>query len=197
MTVQTYPATPKPFYTYSLNESFQTILSDFEGQNQVAQAVARFAKREFVLGYRTKDILTEWYLIHDFFKARYGAYDPFWFVDPAQRKWTDEYVGRGTAGALTLDLHSKTTTVASLAIYEDGVAQVKDTDFTFVSGGGGAGSDRITWISGHYPAFGCLITSDFIGNLRIKGRLADTFSDQTVSNKFIDIKEIRIKEVQW
>lgn len=202
MTIQTYPTSPLPSYPYQFQAAFKTLINEFDAGNEQRRMLRRFPKRTVTLVYNNIEYSTDWYPIENFFHQRFGGYDSFWFVDFAKRKWVDEYVGRGTAGALTLDLHSKTTTVATLKIYEDAVEQVKDTDYTFVSGGGEAGSDRITWIAGHYPATGALITSDFEGFLRIKARLSDQFSD-SISAKIGsvatigDIQTVTLSEVQW
>jgi hypothetical protein len=45
------------------------------------------------------------------------------------------------------------------------------TDYTFISGGGAASRDRITFVS--YPAAASLITSDLTGYLAIKSRFQD------------------------
>ncbi len=197
MTVQIYPTSPIPYHVYVFSEEYQTVISEFTGQNEQALQLRRFPKRTFQVQYENIDLNSEWYLIENFFKARKGQYEAFWFLDLIKRKWTDEYVGRGTAGALTLDLHSKTTTAASYTIYEDAVAQVEDTDYTFVPGGGLAGVDRITWIVGHYPALGALITSNFTGYLRAKVRMDDRFSDEFITSTIGGIKTITLREIQW
>jgi hypothetical protein len=73
-------------------------------------------------------------------------------------------VTRITCNSVTFDLPSLgTTNDATCVVYLDGAMAIK----TFVSGGGGGGSDRVTF--GSFPGQGVLITADFIGKLRIKG----------------------------
>ncbi len=201
-----YPSVPKFNYSYGLEQSFKTLISEFDGGNEQRRRLLRFPKRSVTLVYKNL-LKASRDTIHDWYSDYYGAYGDssgnlFYFFDQALRHWKDEYVGRGTGGALTLDLHSKTTTSgATLVIYEAGVAQTVDVDYTFVSGGGTEGADRITWIVGHYPATGCLITSDFNGYLRVKARFAEdgwseeipTFSAGVPVFNF----QVKISEVQW
>jgi len=197
MPLDTYPITPVPSFDVLYSEEFKTIVSTFLGANEQRQSTMRFPKRTRALPYDVLDISTEWYLIRDFYRKNRGGWIAFWFLDFDQRKITDEYMGRGTGAALTLDLHSKTTVAASYAIYEDSVLQVENTDYTFVSGGGEAGVDRITWIAGHYPALGALITSDFKGYLRMKMVMGDKFSGRWFSPKYDKLEIIPLREVQW
>jgi hypothetical protein len=123
-----------------------------------------------------------------------------------------------TYNTLTYDLPSKTTTSdATLIAYIDGVActtssaliaeaggpitteaggliitEASGIDYTFVSGGGGGGADRITFTT--YPTTGSLITADFEGYLRIKATMPDKFSDDMVANNIANIGAIRISE---
>jgi hypothetical protein len=197
MTIQIYPTSPIPYRILIFSEEYQTLISEFTGQNEQALMLRRFPKRTIQVQYQNIFLDSQWYLIENFFKARKGQYEAFWFLDLIQRKWTDEYVGRGTGEALTLDLHSKTTVAGTYVIYEDGVAQIEDTDYTFGSGGGLAGVDRITWKSSHYPALGALITANHKGYLRIKARMDDRFSDEFTMPTIGSIKTITLREVQW
>jgi hypothetical protein len=104
-------------------------------------------------------------------------------------------LGSGTtSNSKTYDLHGLTCSGES--IYVDSVLKTGGgTDYTFVSGGGGAGGDRIQFAS--YPATGSLITSDFTGYLRIKGRFGeDELSETMVKLNCISLKST-IQEVQW
>lgn len=167
MTIQTFPSTPIPAYSIIFEEGFETTVSEFQGENEQRLMGVRFPLRTVTLPYVRKTPTGDWATLHDFFRDRFGGYESFYFVDLEEANWKDEKVGRGTAGAGPFDLPSISTTVASLAVYVGGVLQVKDTDFTFISGGGGASSDRIQFITGHYPATGVLITANFTGKLRL------------------------------
>ena len=201
-----YPSSPKFNYALGLDENFKTLISEFDGANEQRRMLIRFSKRSPSLVYQNK-VKSDYDIIHDWYRTYYGAYGDssgnlFYFFDQAFRHWRDEYVGRGTGAALTLDLHSKTTTNdGTLVIYEAGVVQTVSVDYNFVSGGGTEGADRITWIAGHYPVAGCLITSDFNGYLRIKARFAkDGWHDdiQNFSQGFPLFNfATQLQEVQW
>ncbi len=195
MTIELYPVSPIPSNTaYSVESSFNTAINNMDSGAEVRRKLIRFGKRTFTLGYNNKLVASR-NTIHDFFMARGGAYDSFWFLDFKARSWYDEYIGRGTGAALTIDLHTKTTT--SYAIYVDGVLKTGGgTDYTFVSGGGTAGVDRLTWVN--FPAAGSLITGNLTGYLRIKGRfLTDGWKESHPVIFNLHSFEVSIFEVQW
>ncbi len=191
-----YPTSIIPSNTeFEVESSFNTLISNFDSGAEQRRRLVRFAKRLYTVGYNNF-VTTDRDTIHDFFRARFGAYESFWFLDFKARNWYDEYIGRGTGAALTIDLHTKTTTV--YVIYVAGVLQVVNVDYTFVSGGGTAGVDRLTFIAGHYPAVGALITGNLKGLLRIKGRFAaDGFKESQPAISTFHTFEISIQEVQW
>lgn len=152
------------------------------------------------------------------FKAAAGAHDVLW------TKPTDEvattiagiagYAIRARVSAYTsvttqpkgsqawkgtryYDLHSLTTN--PYVIYVDGVAKTGGgTDYTFISGGGDAGADRIRFTA--MQTIGSLITSDLTGFLRIKGRMGDdTFPEEMVAptNGGVFNIQLKVAEVQW
>jgi len=112
---------------------------------------------------------------------------------------TTRPLGSGcTSNSYTYDLHGLTCSV--VAVYIDGVLKTGGgADYTFVSGGGGAGADRITF--GDYPSVGALITSDFTGYLRLKARLGDDiFNEEIVpGSQGLLLYNIgsKIMEIQW
>lgn len=116
MSTAVYPGSPLPSWTYPFEESFQTLVSDYQGQNRQGQIQQRFAMKGFSLTYKNTNLLTEWPTVHNFFRKRRGGGDPFWYFDFWSRPWTDEYVGYG--GPLPLDG----------AIADDGGSQTDETD---------------------------------------------------------------------
>jgi hypothetical protein len=201
-----FPEVPEIAYPLKLIRSYKTLIFEADSGLEQRRRRARFPKRRAILTYppmpkADRDVIADW------FSDYHGMYgdangDLFYFFDQAFRHHKDEYVGRGTGAALTLDLHSKTTTPgATLIIYEDDVAQIADTDYTFVSGGGTEGADRITWIAGHFPATGALITSAFNGYLRIKARFAvDEMEEEIFTFSGTEAMyriSIPLQEVQW
>jgi hypothetical protein len=174
---------------------FKTLINEFDSGVEQRRKLLRFSKRTFSLSYKYKTRAAR-DVIHDFYRLMAGAYEAFWFVDLQDRKWVDEYVARGNGSTVTFDIHSKSTISTSLKIYIDGVEKIKDTDWTFVSGGGGAGADRVTF--GSAPSSGALITSDIgSGYLRIKGRFnTDSFKEEVPVKGLITFS-VDIAEVQW
>ncbi len=77
-----------------------------------------------------------------------------------------------TINSKTFDLPTVTTTSADLVVYiDDEEIAGSGVDYTFVSGGGAGGRDRITLMA--YPTTGALITCDPPGYLCIKARLGE------------------------
>lgn len=108
---------------------------------------------------------------------------------------TTRPLGSGcTSNSHTYELHG--VTCSSYTIYIDGVAKTGGgADYTFVSEGGGAGADRITFTA--YPSVGTLITSDFTGYLRLKARLGDDSFKEDVKYKGLHTVGLAVNEVQW
>jgi len=73
-----------------------------------------------------------------------------------------------TLNSMTMDIPAILTSTSDLVIYENGTST---TAYTVSTSGGSGGSARITFTD--YPSSGSLITGDFTGNLRIKGRFKD------------------------
>ncbi len=117
-------------------------------------------------------------------RARVSAYTSITTQPKGTQAWTS---------TKTFELPSKTTdNDATLITYIDGVATAK----TFISGGGAGGADRIAFAT--TPADGTLITADFTGFLRIKGRLDDRFRheyfEEGESGGYSKFETIKINE---
>jgi hypothetical protein len=119
-------------------------------------------------------------------RARVSAYSAITTQPKGTQAW---------CGSRYYDLHGKTT--SSQAIYKNGTALTVTTDYSIISGGGEASADRVKLVA--MPAVGDLITSDFIGFLRIKGRFkTDTFQEDIVGlSKSLYSFKTEIQEVQW
>jgi hypothetical protein len=104
---------------------------------------------------------------------------------------------KGTSASFntkTYDLHGKTCT--SVVVYVNGVQKTGGgTDYTFVSGGGAALADRITFVS--YQTQGHLITADYDAYARIKARFSDDVYQETMPTKDNFNANIGVYEVQW
>ena len=174
-----------------MEDEYITEISVYQGMNEQANSLTRFPKRTFMVGYNLVNLATEWYTIHNFHTSLRGQWDVFWFFDFLSRNWTDVYVGVGDGATTTFDLHSKNTVNdSSLIIKVNGTPVSK----SFSSGTGTGGADRVTITA---PAIGHLITSDFKGQLRIKARKADKFSDKFDLDESGNIEAFLIREVQW
>jgi len=207
-----YPESPKFSHALISGRDFVTRISKFGGQpagtfNEQRNRQITFPIGTFTLLYKNL-LVADRNTVYAWWRNYHGAYGDstgvnFHFFDQALRGWYGEYMGRGTGNALTLDFPGKTlTNDATLIVYEDDVAQVKDTDFTFVSGGGTEGADQATWIVGHYPAVGAMITCSFNGYLRIKARFAeDGWSEEvpTVNGAGVLVYnfQTKLQELQW
>jgi hypothetical protein len=69
------------------------------------------------------------------------------------------------------DLPSKDTSEATLKIYLNGIEKTVNTDWFFIPGTGEGGADQVGMINALVS--GDLLTTDFDGNLRIRGRFKE------------------------
>ena len=182
---------PSLYYGFPLplEEEFKTRISDFESGQEQRQRCWAFPRRTVNLESRNNP-QTEINALWKFYRERYGAYEAFWFVMPTNDDYYNEYVGRGDGLTKTFDLPSIGTAPASLTVYVDG----GDTEVLFVSGGGQASSDRITFSAA--PDEGALITADFYGRLRLYARFGqDKLTRELFSvllyNASLEIREIK------
>lgn len=101
-----------------------------------------------------------------------------------------------TVNSKTYELHSKTTTSATLKVYVNDVLKTGGgADYTFVSGGGASGADRITFTA--YQTQGYLITDDHEGYLRLKMRFAEDGYLETPVAKDMFSVETSLVETHW
>jgi hypothetical protein len=189
MTLEVWPTSPPPSFSYPLEDEYETVISVAEGTNEVAQMNRRFPKRGFAIGYDSIALGTDWATIHNFHTARLGAYETFWFFDFLSRPWTDIKVGRGDGSTTTFDLPSKNTVNDSSLIIK-----VNDTPVSksFSSGTGLGGADQIIIAA---PALGALITAAFKGQLRLKARKADRFADKFDLDEYGKIEVFQIRGI--
>ncbi len=136
--METYPSTPTGSYPLKLKAQWNTRVSDFESGTEQRVKVWATPKRNISITY---DILsdTEIATIWDFYTARQGSFEAFWFFHPNSRAWKSEYIDRGDGSTTLFDLPCKNTDSGALVVYINSVV----TPATFTSGGGGGGADRI------------------------------------------------------
>ncbi len=190
MTLQVYPADPKPSYSYVLDHQFRTLVSEFESGKENRRSMWRFPKRTFSLIYRVARMTdAERNVLYEFYETRKGSYEAFWFFDFIRRKWIDQYVGYGNGSAAVFDLPSMTTTQFP-RVFVAGVERTRVSHWNFLAGGGQGGADRIQFTAGNIPGAGQLITTNLEGFLRIKGRFKD---DKMTEELFtVDLTNISI-----
>jgi hypothetical protein len=137
-------------------------------------------------------------ILWNFYQARKGTFEPFYFYSLESTEWESCYIGIGDGTTVTFDLPGKST--SNVIIYQDGVelrsagtmdiiledeeslsAEDGDTiiregpeDYTLHIGGGAASADRITFATA--PAENDLLTCDFTGYLRIRCRFQEELS---------------------
>lgn len=150
-----------------ITDQWKTTITPMEsGCNENRTKRWRFPKRSVNIPYsrdEAADVSAAWL----FYRARSGAYEPFWLIVPTEdvEPYEDEFIARGDGITQSFDLPGKTTTLRS--VYVDGV---EDATATYASGTGEAGVDRVTFSS--VPAEGALLTADFTGYLRLRARFA-------------------------
>jgi hypothetical protein len=131
--------------------------------------------------------------MYEFYQARAGSYGAFvWFESTgigAYKTYSSEYVGGTGTTTLVFNLPSKGATSRTVNV---GGAASATANYTYSSGGGADGADKITFISSdaggiHAPASTNYITYDFTGRLKIRCRFTedrlswDNFYDRVIN----------------
>lgn len=163
MSLPVFPQNLALSYSIDIDEEYKTLTTDMESGSEQATRCWAFPKRTVKLKCDRidEDIIKD---LWQFYRARHGAHETFYYIFPDLRHWYDEYVAQADGELTTFDLPSLSTVETSLTVYVDAV----ETSVSFASGGGDAGADRITFDPA--PALGAVITADFLGKLRLRGR---------------------------
>lgn len=191
-----FPSTTDPGYPLEISNNWKTLKTSVgEGREQRRKRWSA-PQRSLTLKYQglTQTRIDE---LYNFFMARKGSYDPFYFFSPLKNlggsfpSYVKEYVGLGDGTTTIFELPSKSTTPGTLIIYNNGIV----ASATFLSGGGDAGVDRIQFSVA--PVAGNIITADFTGQWRLRARFTnDSFSKELFTaalfNSGIEIREVRI-----
>lgn len=160
-----YPEDPRPRFPVVIEPEWRTIVAASDSgveQRRRGNLAERFNVR---LAYRrltAAQMQTLW----GFFMARRGAYEAFWFYDWASLAHAGLFVAVADGVRTVFDLPGKETSGQS--VYLDGTVQ--SAGVAYLAGGGDGGADRVSFATA--PAAGALITSDFIGRLRMRVRFA-------------------------
>lgn len=173
-----YPASPVPKYPVDLTAVWKTVISAFDAANEQRRQKQTYAKYDVSLVYdRLSDANIA--ILWNFYMARKGAYEAFYFYTLESADWGGLYIGVGDAAEVTFDIPGKTT--SSQAIYVNG-ALVDPGDYTMVVGGGTENSDRVTFDTA--PALNAIITCDFTGYMRIRCRFEE---DKMTRQRFLHL----------
>lgn len=117
--------------------------------------------------------ITDAQTVYDFFMARKGSFESFYFFDPSPdagivTSYDNLYIGAGDASTEVFNLPGKST--SNQVIYIDGAEQTLTTDYVILTGGGDGSADRVDFVTP--PADSETIACDFTGKLRINCRFA-------------------------
>jgi len=167
----TFPADPVPVFPVLLTQRWKTVVTAMDGQNEQRKKKASWPKYDVSL---TFDVLaqSEFRTLWDFYLARGGAFEEFWFFTYETDTWPAQYVGTGDGETTTFDLPGKSTSTQT--IYVDGEAQ--GSGFSILTGGGGGSADRVQFSAA--PSAGAVISAAFTGYLRCRMRFEDDTMDR-------------------
>lgn len=162
-----FPVSPAPQYPYDLSIVWKTIISSFDSAVEQRRQKQTYAKYDVSLIY---NVLTEseFQTLWNFYVARKGAYEAFYFYTPETSDWQGLYCRTGDGATVTFDIPGKSTSAHT--IYNNGIV-VSPTGYTITYGGGTEGSDRVTFNVA--PAQNAIITCNFTGFMRIRCRFEE------------------------
>jgi len=168
----TFPESIYPRYPIQIIPIWDTLIHTADSgaeQRRQKSLYPRFDVKFSLYGLSYSDAQTIW----DFYMARKGAFEPFYWFDPspdmgAVTSYDDLLVGTGDDETEVFDLPGKST--SSQVIYVDGVTQTLTTDYVILTGGGSGSADRVDFVTA--PATTDTISCDFAGKLRVYCRFA-------------------------
>lgn len=163
-----YPETPKPQMPYQLTTNWKTIVSAFDSGKEQRRQKQLYEKYDIVLTYNAlslADMATLW----NFYVARKGSFEAFYFYTLETGSWTNLFIGMGDGATHIFDLPGKST--SSQKIYNNGVLQTLTTDYSIVAGGGVEDSDRVNFVAA--PTANDILTCDIAGYMRIRCRFEE------------------------
>jgi len=162
-----YPVLPRGIDPVIVTPNWKTITSNADSSKEQRRQKWSFPKYDVQIKYGTITPRSSMQIIWDFYMARKGSAEAFYYYAKYSGSHNAQYVGYGDAADTIFDLPGKST--SSQAIYIDGVVQVGG--YSILTGGGAEASDRVEFVAA--PADGELITCDFNGFLRIRCRFAE------------------------
>ena len=161
-----FPEDVKLSYPLQISPRWRTVVTAFDGGWEQRARKDDFAVYDVTLRI-DKVSKTDFLKIWEFYQARKGAYEAFYFFVPYPDTYKGLYVGVGNGSTTTFDLPGKSTSARS--IYLDFALQ--SSGYSILDGGGAEGADRVQFASA--PADGMIISCDFTGLMRIRCRFRE------------------------
>jgi hypothetical protein len=163
-----FPTAPIPTWPYDIKINWKTTVSDFDSGKEQRRQKNLYPKYDVTLTYPPLSLVNI-QILWNFYQARRGTYEAFYFYSLEEAQWNGCFIGVGDGGTTTFDLPGKSA--ASIVIYYNGVAT---TLYTLGVGAGDCSADTIIFDSA--PVLNALITCDFYGYLRIRCRFQEELS---------------------
>ncbi len=194
---EVYPTTPVPNWPYDIKINWNTTVSSFDSGKEQRRQKNLYQKYDVTLTYTVLS-LANMQILWNFYQARKGTFEPFYFYSLESTTWSGCYLGIGDGTTTTFDIPGKSTSnvqiyVSGVALRATGVSDIlledesglitegDDTiimegpeEYTLLTGGGAGSSDRVNFLTA--PAANALITCDFTGYLRIRCRFQEELS---------------------
>jgi len=171
-----FPDDVRLSYPLQIAPRWRTVVTSFEGGWEQRAKKEDFAVFDVTLRadrLSKADFLKVW----EFYQARKGAYEAFYFFVPYTDTYKGLYVGAGNGSATIFDLPARSTSEQS--IYLDFALQ--GSGYSILSGGGAEGADRVQF--GSAPPAGTVISCDLTGFLRIRCRFKeDSMTKEYMAN---------------
>jgi hypothetical protein len=161
-----FPDTPQYSYPVVLAPVWNTLKSQFDNGNEQRRQKWLSPKFDVQIAFKALE-LADAKTIYEFYMARKGSFEAFYFFDPYVFDHVGLFVVTADGSTTIFDIPGKSTSARTL--YENG-SEVS-SGFSYLSGGGDGEADRISYTVA--PTAGTIITIDFTGYLRVKCRFKE------------------------
>ncbi|MDO9593102.1 MAG: DUF2460 domain-containing protein [Erysipelotrichaceae bacterium] len=162
-----FPAVPSPNDPVSVTPVWKTNVTNLDSGKEQRRQKWSFPKYDISLNYDTINPQSNMQILWDFYMARKGSAEAFYFYFRRSGLCKSQYVAYGDGILTTFDLPGKST--SSQVIRIDGSAQ--GGGYSILTGGGDANSDRVQFVAA--PLLGQLIICDFTGFFRNRCRFEE------------------------
>jgi len=140
----TYPSSPTPNYPVEIEPEWTTLVSVVDTGGEQRKQKSLFPRYNVKLTYSTLTN-TQLQTLWEFYQARKGAFEAFYFYDLIILTHNSEYIATGDGDTNIFDIPGKST--SSHTIYLNGSEQSEGTNYDLLVGGGNSDSDRVRFIS--------------------------------------------------